>query len=148
MTKRVEVGGLRVAQCLHDLVEQTIAPGTGIDPVDFWQAFASIVSDLGPKNRELLDERDALQARIDAWYRDRDGAADPAEQEAFLREIGYLLPEVDGWTVATDNVDPEIASIAGPQLVVPVDNARYALIEGLREEADTNGQGIRAFVMQ
>ncbi len=128
MTERVNVRGLEVAKCLHELVERHIAPGTGIDPAQFWEGFASIVWDLGPKNHELLDERDAFQVRIDEWYEARAGApVNVAEQEAFLREIGYLAPEGECYAVTTDNVDPEIAGIAGPQLVVPVDNARYAL---------------------
>jgi malate synthase len=128
MTAYVQVGGLRVHQDLHDLVRDEVAPGTGTDPDAFWEALGGIVHELGPKNRQLLDRRDALQAKIDEWHRRRAGGEhDPAETEAFLREIGYLVPEGDAFRVGTSGVDPEVAEIAGPQLVVPVDNARYAL---------------------
>ena len=101
MTERVNVRGLEVAKCLHELVERHIAPGTGIDPAQFWEGFASIVWDLGPKNHELLDERDAFQVRIDEWYEARAGApVNVAEQEAFLREIGYLAPEGECYAVS------------------------------------------------
>jgi len=128
MTERVAVGGLQVAKPLYDLVQSEIAPGTGIDPNAFWLALGNIVRELGPKNRALLDKRDALQAQIDAWHRERRGQPhDPRAYEGFLRDIGYLLPEGESFQVTTTNVDPEIASIAGPQLVVPMSNARYAL---------------------
>ncbi len=128
MTDRVNVGGLRVAEPLYDLVRERIAPGTGIDPDAFWSSLGEIVRDLAPKNRALLAKRDELQARIDAWHLDREGQPhDPAAYGQFLRSIGYLLPEGDDFQVATAKVDPEIAQVAGPQLVVPVNNARYAL---------------------
>jgi malate synthase len=99
-----------------------------VAPADFWQALESIVADLGPRNRELLAVREEIQARIDQWHRDHPGADyDRAAYKAFLQEIGYLLPEVDDFSITTQNVDEEIASLAGPQLVVPVMNARYAL---------------------
>src|SRR5512135_1020020 len=124
----VQVGGLKVHRSLFDLVRDEIAPGTGIDPDAFWASLGAIVRDLGPKNRQLLERRDALQARIDEWHRPRRGqAVDERESEAFLREIGYLVPEGEDFRVATAGVDPEIAAVAGPQLVVPVDNARFAL---------------------
>ena len=128
MSERVEVGGLRVARCLHDLVEEEIAPDTGIPPESFWRALADIVRDLGPRNRELLHRRDRLQSQIDAWHAERAAhAVDPVEYRAFLESIGYLLPAGPDFRIETANVDDEIATIAGPQLVVPVDNARYAL---------------------
>ena len=128
MSGRVEVGGLEVAECLHDLVNDEIVPGTGIAAESFWRSLAEIVRDLGPKNRALLDRRDQLQARIDAWHAQRAAQPiDPAEYHAFLESIGYLLPAGDDFRIETENVDDEIALIAGPQLVVPVDNARYAL---------------------
>jgi malate synthase len=128
MTDHVEAGGLQVARVIHTLVAEQIAPGTGVDPGRVWEALGEIVRDLGPRNRALLDERDALQARIDAWVKESPAAAtDPAAQRAFLTEIGYLIPEGPDFSVTTDNVDAEIAEVAGPQLVVPVDNARYAL---------------------
>ena len=128
MSDRVEVGGLRIAKPLHDLVEQQAAPGTGVSNAQFWSALGDIVRDLGPKNRALLDKRDRLQRRLDAWHLERRGGDfDRDEYKRFLAEIGYLLPEGDDVTIATTNVDPEIATIAGPQLVVPVGWDRYAL---------------------
>ena len=128
MSERVETGGLRVAKCLHDLVSDEISPGTGVDAEAFWRALAEVVRDLGPKNRALLDRRDELQAQIDAWHVERAAQPlDPAEYRAFLESIGYLLPVGEDFRIETGNVDDEIALIAGPQLVVPVDNARYAL---------------------
>jgi malate synthase len=99
----------------------------GVDADKFFADFSAIVHDLAPKNRELLAKRDALQLRIDDWYRQHGAPSDMEAYQAFLREIGYLLPEGSDFQVSTTNVDPEIASIAGPQLVVPVMNARYAL---------------------
>jgi malate synthase len=125
---RVSVGGLNVARGLHDFVVGEALPGTGISPEVFWGGLGAIVRDLTPKNRALLAKRDALQDQIDAWHRARVGK--PVEQDAytaFLREIGYLLPDPGSVQVRTENVDDEIARIAGPQLVVPISNARYAL---------------------
>jgi malate synthase len=128
MTERISIGGLQIARSLYDLVRDEAAPGTGIDPDSFWSALGAIVRDLAPRNAELLAERDTLQNRIDAWYLERKGqAVDLAEYKDFLGEIGYLLPEGDDFEVTTTGVDPEIARVAGPQLVVPVNNARYAL---------------------
>ena len=128
MRERVDIGGLSVAKCLHDLVNDEIAPATGVDPGAFWQALADIVRDLGPGNRALLDRRDELQGQIDAWHSRRMGQPfEPDEYRTFLESIGYLLPTGDDFRIDTANVDDEIARIAGPQLVVPVDNARYAL---------------------
>ena len=128
MTQRIEAGGLRVAQALYDFIEDEALPGTGVAAERFWSGLAAIVHELAPRNRELLARRDELQAKIDAWHLERRGEPlDPAAYRSFLREIGYLLPEGDDFEAGTTNVDPEIASIAGPQLVVPVTNARYAL---------------------
>ena len=128
MNERVEVGGLQVARCLHDLVDDEIIPGTGVASEAFWRSLADIIRDLGPENRALLDRRDRLQARIDGWHAEHAAQpVDPAEYHAFLESIGYLLPAGDDFRIETANVDDEIALIAGPQLVVPVDNARYAL---------------------
>ena len=128
MSGRVEIGGLGIAKDLHDLVRDEIAPGTGVEPEAFWRSLADVVRDLGPKNRALLDRRDRLQARIDAWHAQRKGQPiEPDEYRAFLESIGYLLPAGEDFRIDTANVDDEIALIAGPQLVVPVDNARYAL---------------------
>ena len=128
MIERIDVGGLRVAKPLYDLVKNEIAPGTGVDPDGFWTAFGEIVRDLAPRNRELLAKRDALQARLDEWHKQNPGpASDPAAYRAFLEEIGYLVPEGDDFAVTTENLDPEISRVAGPQLVVPVSIPRYAL---------------------
>ena len=125
---RVERSGLKVAVELDALITERAAPGTGVDPKAFWAGFAAIVADLVPKNRALLARRDEIQELIDAWHLERKGKSiDAAEYKAFLEKIGYLLPEPADFSIATDNVDDEIARIAGPQLVVPVMNARYAL---------------------
>ena len=127
-TERVRRGNLQVATQLDTLVRERIAPGTGVDPETFWQGFERIVRDLAPKHHALLATRDRLQARIDAWHRAHGGQPlDAAAYKAFLGEIGYLQPSGDDFTIATEQVDDEIARIAGPQLVVPVTNARYAL---------------------
>ena len=128
MTERVQRGGLRVAAVLDELVAERMLPGTGMDAGAFWAGFEAIVEDLTPQNRALLAKRETLQEQIDAWHRQRGGQRhDPAAYKAFLTEIGYLVPEGEAFEIATANVDEEIASIAGPQLVVPVMNARYAL---------------------
>ncbi len=125
MKNRIAVGNLNVDAELHALVKGEIAPGTGVDDEAVWRALGEIVGDLAPQNRRLLEKRDALQAQIDAWHK-----AQPMDRDAyrtFLQDIGYLLPEGDHFQVLTRGVDPEIATLAGPQLVVPVDNARYCL---------------------
>ncbi|MCO5121889.1 MAG: malate synthase G [Burkholderiaceae bacterium] len=128
MTERIDKFGLAVDRVLHDMLENEALPGSGITSDVFWKGFSDLVHDLAPKNRALLAKRDDLQKKIDQWHLDRKGKAiDPAAYQAFLREIGYLLPEGPDFAVETANVDPEIASIPGPQLVVPVMNARYAL---------------------
>ncbi len=128
MTERVQVSGLQVARSIYDLVKQDIIPGTGVNMDAFWQSFASIIADLAPKNRELLAKRDHLQTQIDQWHQERAGQnVNQAEYKAFLQDIGYLVSEGDDFAITTSNVDPEITSQAGPQLVVPVMNARFAL---------------------
>ena len=128
MTDRIQQGGLQVASVLHHLLESDIAPGTGIAAADFWQALESVITELAPENRALLQVREDLQAKIDQWHRANSGADyDKAAYKAFLQEIGYLLPEGDDFSITTENVDPEVATLAGPQLVVPVMNARFAL---------------------
>ncbi|UCH75285.1 MAG: malate synthase G [Rhodospirillales bacterium] len=128
MTDRIEEGGLQISAVLHDFIADEAAPGTGIDPDAFWAAFAAIVDDLAPRNAALLDQRVALHTQIDDWHRARKGQPlDIDEYKAFLKEIGYLLPEGEDFAISTENVDAEISEIAGPQLVVPVNNARYAL---------------------
>ena len=124
---RVTVGGMKPARILADFVAEALA-GSGQSPEAFWSGFAAILRELGPKNRALLAERDRLQAAIDAWHRERRGKPiDMAAYEAFLTEIGYLAPDPGPVSAETKNVDDEMAHIAGPQLVVPMSNARYAL---------------------
>ncbi|MDH3377253.1 MAG: malate synthase G, partial [Gammaproteobacteria bacterium] len=124
----ITVGGLRVAAPLFGLVHDEVAPGTGIDPDRFWAALGGIVTDLAPKNRTLLERRDVLQKNIDAWFLERQRQPVAiAAQEQQLRDIGYLVPEGADFRVTVGDVDDEISRIAGPQLVVPVDNSRYAL---------------------
>ncbi|MCB1674821.1 MAG: malate synthase G, partial [Halioglobus sp.] len=128
MTERIRQGRLQIAPVLYQLLEHDIAPGTGISAAAFWQALESIVSELAPRNRELLQVRADLQAQIDAWHRANPGPGyDRAAYRAFLTQIGYLLPQGEDFSIATRDVDEEIADLAGPQLVVPVMNARYAL---------------------
>jgi malate synthase len=128
MADRVQVCGLQVAKVLYDFVNNEAIPGTGIDADKFWAGAAAVITDLAPKNRALLAKRDDLQAQIDAWHRARKGEAhDGAAYKAFLQEIGYLVPEPADFQIATTHVDDEISRLAGPQLVVPVTNARFAL---------------------
>jgi len=128
MTERTRIGELEIAENLHALVANKIAPGTGVDPNHFWAELEKVVADLAPKNKALLAKRDEIQIAIDTWHQQRAGQAiDLTEYKAFLAELGYLLPEGEDFAIGTSNVDPEIATIAGPQLVVPVMNARYAL---------------------
>src|SRR5208283_2103231 len=128
MTDRVSAGNLRVARVLYDFVNNEALPGTDIDPDSFWAGVDKVVTDLTPKNQDLLNRRDQLQAQIDKWHRHR--VIEPLDVDAyrqFLTEIGYLLPEPDDFTITTSGVDDEITTTAGPQLVVPVLNARFAL---------------------
>lgn len=121
-----ERSGLTIGNELVDLVEQEVLPGTGIDNERFWAGFAEIIRDLGPRNRELLETRQSMQAAIDRWHREH-GVGEPSEYRAFLETIGYLLPEGPSFSIRTDADDREITQVAGPQLVVPVTNARYAI---------------------
>ncbi|MFN3574704.1 MAG: malate synthase G [Phenylobacterium sp.] len=119
---------LSVDDLLHAFVEKELLPGTGVEAGAFWAALEKILAEFGPRNAQLLAKRDELQAKIDAWWKDRRGKPfDVAEEIAFLKEIGYLLPEPPAFEIGTQNVDPEIGKVAGPQLVVPVSNGRYAL---------------------
>jgi malate synthase len=128
MADRTTVHGLQVDTRLASLVEDRALPGTGIAPDAFWAGLSSLVHDLGPKNRALLTRRDDLQAKIDAWHvAHRARPHDHEAYKAFLQEVGYLLPEGEDFQIDTADVDPEIALMPGPQLVVPITNARYAL---------------------
>ncbi len=128
MTDRVVVGDLRVAKPLYDFITNEALPGTGVDPESFWAGVDKVVADLTPRNDELLARRDDLQAQIDRWHRQRVvGGFEVADYKRFLTEIGYLQPEPAEFTITTSGVDPEITSTAGPQLVVPILNARFAL---------------------
>ncbi|MBN2979704.1 malate synthase G [Pseudomonas lactucae] len=128
MTEHVQVGGLQVAKVLFDFVNNEAIPGSGITADQFWAGADKVIHDLAPKNKALLAKRDDFQARIDAWHQTHAGQAhDPAAYKAFLQDIGYLLPEAADFQASTQNVDDEIARMAGPQLVVPVMNARFAL---------------------
>ena len=125
---RTQAHGLQVATSLHRFVEQQVLPGTGIDAAAFWQGFDAIVADLAPKNAALLAERDRLQTELDAWHKKHPGPIkSPAKYQAFLTKIGYLVPVPPVVKATTKNVDAELSSQAGPQLVVPITNARYAL---------------------
>ena len=127
MTERVQVAGLQVAKPLHELIGREAIAGTGVDEKAFWQGLAGIVAELGPRNRALLERRETLQTQIDQWHRDNPGRHTDPAYRTYLEEIGYLQPEAEDLQVSTANVDAEIAEVAGPQLVVPVNNARYAL---------------------
>ncbi|MFM7336025.1 MAG: malate synthase G [Tabrizicola sp.] len=128
MSERLDRAGLKVDAVLARFVEDEALPGTGIEAGVFWSGFAGLLADFAPQNRALLAKRDDLQAKIDAWHIARRGHPhDHAAYKAFLAEVGYLLPEGPAFTIETANVDPEVAKVPGPQLVVPVTNARYAL---------------------
>jgi malate synthase len=127
MSSRIECSGLSVARELYDLVEIEIIPGTGVNPENFWDGLAGLVNDLGPQNRVLLKKRALIQSQINAWHHENPDTINAPEYKTFLQEIGYLVPEGDHFEISTSGVDQEIAEIAGPQLVVPVSNPRYAL---------------------
>ncbi|MGA4788761.1 malate synthase G [Nocardia sp. AB354] len=128
MTERIQVGGLQVAKVLHDFVENEALPGSGVDSAAFWTGAESVINDLAPRNRALLAERDEIQGKLDAWHAENPGKGyDKAAYKKFLAEIGYLREEPADFAIGTQNVDDEIATTAGPQLVVPVSNARFAI---------------------
>ncbi len=128
MTERIRVGGLQVAKVLFDFINNEAIPGSGVTADAFWAGADAVFRDLAAKNRALLDKRDELQAQIDGWHRERAGKPhDAAAYKAFLEQIGYLQPQPEQVQASTENVDDEIARMAGPQLVVPVMNARFAL---------------------
>ena len=124
----VEIEGLAVADELHSFISEEALPGSGVDPAEFWKGLSGLIHELGPRNRALLERRGGLQAQIDGWHRRRRGAPfDKGAYRSFLQEIGYLEPEGEAFAIDTAGVDGEIASVAGPQLVVPVMNARFAI---------------------
>ncbi|AOA57978.1 malate synthase G [Acinetobacter larvae] len=125
MTARIQKGKLAIAKELYDFIENEALPGSGLDSETYWKNFEQVVVDLSPKNKALLAKREELQAKIDEWH--RNNTFELEAYKAFLKEIGYLLPEVEDFKISTENVDEEIAVLAGPQLVVPVRNARYSL---------------------
>ncbi|HGP2868123.1 TPA: malate synthase G [Acinetobacter baumannii] len=125
MTARIQKGKLAIAKELYDFIENEALPGSGLDSETYWKNFEQVVVDLSPKNKALLAKRDELQAKIDEWH--RNNKFELGAYKAFLTEIGYLLPEVEDFQITTENVEEEIALLAGPQLVVPVRNARYCL---------------------
>ena len=126
--KRVTIGSLSIDPALEALVREEIMPGLGLDAEDFWNSFSQILNDLTPRNRELLEKRDRIQQQIDEWHLNRKGKPhNPQAYQEFLRSIDYLVPEGPNFKITTTGVDPEISQIPGPQLVVPVSNARYAL---------------------
>ena len=125
MTQRVTIGGLQVAQKLFDFINQQALPQTGIEQESFWASFEQIINEFSPRNRALLVKRDDIQASIDQWHQNNE--YDFSSYKAFLQEIGYLLPPCEDFKITTKDVDPEMATMAGPQLVVPVMNSRFAL---------------------
>lgn len=127
MSERIHHSGLQIAKPIFDLVAQEVCPGSGIEADNFWRDFAAIIRDLAPINRQLLEKRESLQAAIDGWHRERKGSFVFSDYKAFLQEIGYLVPDVGNVQVSPTHVDDEIALQAGPQLVVPIMNARFAL---------------------
>ncbi|MBV9549947.1 MAG: malate synthase G [Alphaproteobacteria bacterium] len=128
MTNRIEKNGLQIAAVLYDFVAQQALPGTGVEETKFWSGFSELVHRLAPQNKALLAERDRLQTAIDDWHKAHKGQPhDAAVYRAFLESIGYLVKEGPVFQISTENVDPEIATVAGPQLVVPLTNARFAL---------------------
>jgi len=127
MSERIHHSGLQIAKPIFDLLAQEVCPGSGIEADNFWRDFAAIIRHLAPINRELLEKRESLQAAIDGWHRERKGSFVFSDYKAFLQEIGYLVPDVGNVQVSPTHVDDEIALQAGPQLVVPIMNARFAL---------------------
>lgn len=126
MTQYVKIGNLQVSKLLVDFINEEALPGSGVDKDAFWKGFDELIHDLAPKNRALILKRDELQEKINQWHKENK-QFDFEKYKAFLEEIGYLEPETEDYKIGTENVDDEIAKICGPQLVVPVDNARYAI---------------------
>ena len=128
MSERTRYGNLQVSQELDNFLRNEVVPGIDVDPKEFWQSFEKILDEFGPRNRELLKKRTEIQKKIDEWHIERQGS-DHNQQEyvSFLKEIGYLVDEGEDFKITTDNVDEEIKTVAGAQLVVPVMNARFSL---------------------
>jgi malate synthase len=127
MEQYVKVGNIQVAKLLYDFINEEVLPGSGVDGEKFWKDFETLIADLTPRNKALLARRDELQAKLNEWHKEHRDSFDMEQYKAFLTEIGYLEPEVEDFEITTEGVDEEIAVQAGPQLVVPVTNARYAL---------------------
>ncbi|WP_310620808.1 malate synthase G [Flexibacterium corallicola] len=127
MSEMISIANLKVASSLFQFIENEALPDSGVSPTTFWENLSQILHDMTPRNEELLAKREELQAKIDVWHKENSGPVDLETYKAFLTEIGYLIPEGEKFEISPENVDPEIAVIAGPQLVVPVMNARYAL---------------------
>ena len=127
MTEYINHGSLKVSKELDDLINKKVCAGIDVNPDSFWDSLEKIIEEFTPRNKALLEKREDLQKKIDEWHLANNKPIDKAEYKNFLKEIGYLLEEADDFSIETKNVDPEIASIAGPQLVVPVMNARFAL---------------------
>ena len=130
MSERVEIDGLKISRQLFDFINEAAMPGTGVEQAKFWSDFSAIVHDLAPKNRALLAKRDDLQAKIDAWYRENGAPSDMETYKAFLKDIGYLVPEGPAFQVTTQNVDPEIAVAYWSSVKRPSTSARQAANPG------------------
>ncbi|NUK31488.1 malate synthase G [Parageobacillus sp. VR-IP] len=127
MEQYVKIGNLQVSTLLYEFINEEVLPGSGVDGKKFWKDFETLIADLTPRNKELLARRDEIQAKLNEWHKKHRGNFDMEQYKAFLTEIGYLEPEVEDFEITTEGVDEEITVQAGPQLVVPVTNARYAL---------------------
>jgi len=123
----IERNGLKIAKELYQFIENEALPGSDVSSEAFWGGFSQLLSDMVPKNRDLLSRRDQLQEKIDQWHEQNDWSENRVDYETFLKDIGYWEPTTEPFTITTSNVDDEVAILAGPQLVVPVNNARYAL---------------------
>lgn len=127
MGEYVKVGNLQVAKLFYEFINDEVLPGSEVNSEKFWKDFETLIADLTPRNKALLARRDEIQEKLNQWHKEHRGNFDMEEYKAFLTDIGYLEPEVEDFEITTEGVDDEIAIQAGPQLVVPVTNARYAL---------------------
>ena len=125
--KNIKVENTEISEVLYNFINHEVLPDTDISENDFWNGFVKAVNELAPINKELLKKRDVIQSKIDEWHKSNKEKIDFSSYKNFLKEIGYLVEDQGGFKIETSNVDDEIAKIAGPQLVVPIDNARYAL---------------------